>query len=163
MESVFNVCAYFINSGIRERKYIGNIAIQKMLYFAQGFYLAENNKNQLFQDEIYAWQYGPVVKSVYHELKQFGNKEIKDLSEIPFVNPYLFDENKLSEQSRVFLNGIWDALKYYEPFRLVELTHAVGSPWYSIYQNYNGNIPKDIEIPIDEMYNYFCEKLVVSD
>jgi len=164
MESVFNVCSYFINRGIHEKKFVGNIAIQKMLYFAQGFYLAENSKSVLFADKIYAWQYGPVVKSVYHELKVFGNNYITDLSqEANYVNVHLFDEKELSPTSVDFLKGIWDALKDYQPFKLVEMTHAKGSPWYSIYETHNGDIPQNMEIPIDDMYEYFSRKLVTAD
>jgi len=164
MESVFNVCAYFINNSIRERKYIGNISIQKMLYFAQGFYLAENKGSVLFADKIYAWKYGPVVNSVYHELKVFGNNYITDLEQnSSYTNTHLFNENEISPEGRFFLKGIWDSLKDYQPFKLVEMTHANGSPWFSIYETYEGNIPPNIEIPIKDMYKYFTEKLVVSD
>ena len=40
-----------------------NMKLQKMLYYQQGFHLAYFD-TPLFDDEIEAWMYGPVVKSV---------------------------------------------------------------------------------------------------
>jgi uncharacterized phage-associated protein len=39
-----------------------------MLYYAQGWHLAFFDF-PLFEDNIYAWKYGPVIHSVYHNYK----------------------------------------------------------------------------------------------
>ena len=54
---------------------ISNLKLQKMLYYMQGFHLAFFD-TPLFDDEIYAWQYGPVVPSVYNEYKRYNAKAI---------------------------------------------------------------------------------------
>ena len=45
--------------------------MQKILYFAQGIHLAEFG-SPLFTNKIYAWEYGPVIKEVYHKFKSLA-------------------------------------------------------------------------------------------
>jgi uncharacterized phage-associated protein len=40
---------------------ISNLKLQKLLYYAQGFYLAIYGK-ALFEEDIVAWEHGPVVR-----------------------------------------------------------------------------------------------------
>ena len=44
---------------------MSNLKLQKMLYYEQGFHLAKFN-TPLFDEEIEAWMYGPVVPAVYN-------------------------------------------------------------------------------------------------
>lgn len=46
-----------------------NLKLQKLLYYAKGWYLALYDK-PLFNDKIEAWVHGPVVPSIYHAFKQ---------------------------------------------------------------------------------------------
>ena len=52
-----------------------NMKLHKMLYYQQGFHLAMFG-TPLFEDEIEAWMYGPVVPSVYEAYKSYGRKGI---------------------------------------------------------------------------------------
>ena len=44
-----------------------HLKIQKLLYYADGINLAITGK-PLFEDKIYAWPHGPVIKNVYEKL-----------------------------------------------------------------------------------------------
>ena len=46
-----------------------NLRLQKLLYFAQGWYLSRYGK-PLFQDEIEARKYGPVVPKIYETYRK---------------------------------------------------------------------------------------------
>ena len=50
-----------------------NMKLQKMLYYQQGFHLAYF-ETPLFDEDIEAWMYGPVVPSMYEKYKEFGLK-----------------------------------------------------------------------------------------
>jgi len=156
MNDVKSICSHLVNLSLREDISISNISLQKILYFSQGFYLAEN-AHPLFKDKIFAWEYGPVVKSVYHDFKHFGNNAIADLNKISFIlgRDFLSKEKMMPAEVRSFTKDMWDLFKNYAPFELVEFTHIEGSPWYQIFQKYNGNLPKDIEIPQKDMETYF--------
>ena len=45
--------------------------LQKLLYYCQGYSLALTGR-PMFDEEIVAWRYGPVVPSVYQEYKTYG-------------------------------------------------------------------------------------------
>ncbi len=49
--------------------------LQKLLYYCQGYSLALTGK-PMFEEEIEAWQYGPVVPAVYREYKAYGGRNI---------------------------------------------------------------------------------------
>lgn len=105
----------------KEREGITNLKLQKILYFAQAYYLAKLGK-PLFSDVIEAWEYGPVVPSVYHQLKHRGNRVLiceKDQSDI-------------SEEDKKILANIWETFGGYSASRLVDISHA-HSPWKDAY------------------------------
>lgn len=149
MENIFRVCNFLINKGVDENRPITNISLQKMLYFAQGFHLAEKEE-PLFDEDIYAWKFGPVVREVYHEYKYFGNNYIsRPTFSLEFTRP-------LSAQSKNFLQDIWNSFKRFAPFTLVEMTHRKGSPWYDIvYNQHGGHVPNNVIIPKESLKNYF--------
>lgn len=59
-----------------EHKYpISNLKLQKILYFIQAYFLVDANKS-CFSDVIEAWDYCPIVPSVYEEYRIFGSLNI---------------------------------------------------------------------------------------
>ncbi|MDR1104784.1 MAG: DUF4065 domain-containing protein [Treponema sp.] len=51
---------------------VDNLKLQKLLYYSQAVHLTLNDRAPLFPEPIEAWDYGPVVPSVYHEYKSYG-------------------------------------------------------------------------------------------
>jgi len=81
MQNADNVARWFLSrnrlrSLSGESDFISNLKLQKLLYYAQGIHLALYGK-PLFNDPIEAWQYGPVVDSVYQTYKTNGSDAIK--------------------------------------------------------------------------------------
>jgi uncharacterized phage-associated protein len=63
---------------------ISNLKLQKLLYYAQGCFIALCGADSpLFGERIYAWDLGPVVPEIYHEYKGCGRNAlpIKDRPE----------------------------------------------------------------------------------
>lgn len=88
--------------------YEGNIRLNKYLYFAQTVYLAKYGE-LLFEEPIQAFDNGPIVKEVmvkYAAMQANGNNEIQ-----------------LDEETKVFLDKIYEALKQASYQELVEITH----------------------------------------
>src|ERR1700682_6037766 len=74
---------------------ISNLKIQKLLYYAQGYYVALHGvARPLFPEKVYAWKHGPVVKAVYNHYAQFKNGA---LPKEKFVTP-------MEADTREFLN-----------------------------------------------------------
>ena len=72
MLTCFDVADYFLSKTDEEAgDVISNLKLQKLVYYAQGFTLAVTGK-PLFNEEIEAWQHGPVVPDLYHKYKDHG-------------------------------------------------------------------------------------------
>ncbi len=101
----------------QEREGITNLKLQKVLYFVQAYYLAKLGK-PIFSDNLEAWEYGPVVPSVYRKYKSNGS------------NPIISEEDKssLTEEDKSIIKSIWNTFGGYSASRLVDITHA-HAPW----------------------------------
>lgn len=119
-----NVAKYFIFLASqafvgdnKEREGITNLKLQKVLYFAQAYYLSKIGR-PLFSDSIKAWEYGPVILDVYHKFKSKGS------------NPIICEEDKslLSDEDKETLKKIWGTFGGYSASRLVDIAHA-HTPW----------------------------------
>lgn len=98
-----------------------NMKLQKMLYYQQGFHLAYFG-TPLFDEDLEAWMYGPVVPSVYFEYKDNKKEGIKPNKEIKFEFQNKKEEALFNEVFRVY--GVYSALG------LMNMTHSE-MPWKS--------------------------------
>jgi uncharacterized phage-associated protein len=123
-----------------------NLRVNKLLYFAQAHSLVRFGK-PLFDENIQAWKYGPVVPSVYQEFKHCGNGRIQD---IPLdYTPEMFSTDEI--------DLLLDVVRHYGQFSssaLVGITHKNGSPWKTVYHEDSvGSV-----IPADKMKVYFSKE-----
>lgn len=111
---------------------ITNMKLQKMLYYQQGFHLAYFDE-PLFDEDIEAWTYGPVVKSMYHKYKDFGKNGIpadrnKSFNFIQTTELALFNE----------VNKVYGR---FSAMGLMEMTHQE-YPWKSVPKKEGSIIPQ---------------------
>src|SRR5687767_14250246 len=78
--SAFTAANCFLDIALRENIPITHLKLQKLLYFAHGWYLALTGE-PLFEDKVEAWQFGPVIPPVYHQFKKYGNQPIDGYSD----------------------------------------------------------------------------------
>ena len=132
---------------------ITHLKLQKLLYYAQGISLGLHNK-QLFEENIEAWQHGPVVKDVYVYFSQFGRKNIeinmdKKIEEIV---------KKIESNKEVLevLNMTYNNFAIYTAWQLRQMTHENNTPW-DITQKTKGLGQK---IDNDLIEQYFKEEII---
>lgn len=116
---------------------VTHLKLQKLLYYAMAKYFQRTNK-LLFNESVSKWQYGPVVKSVYHQFKIFGDKPLEPVSYlsaesnysgnggfvIKFVDINLINQLLESEVDiRNTINFVIDELGNLSAFQLVDRTH----------------------------------------
>ena len=103
---------------------ITHLKVQKLLYYAQGICLALYN-GPLFDENIVAWQHGPVVKEVYSFLSKNGRKDIK------FEDEWLETVEKIEKNDMLnnILNLTYDNFGGFTAWQLREKTHVSGGPW----------------------------------
>lgn len=126
MLTCFDVAKYFLSlTNEEEGDLISNLKLQKLVYYAQGSHLAIYDK-PLFEEEIHAWAHGPVVPELYHEYKVHGQ------GSIPY--PEEFDFSVLEEDTREFLNDVYDTFGQFSAWKLRNMTHEE-PPWRDAYES----------------------------
>jgi uncharacterized phage-associated protein len=161
------VANYFVSKGIEEGSPVGLLKVVKLVYFAYGAVLAYFDK-KLFSERIEAWNYGPVVPSVYHSFKSYGKKLITEpvMELVADDETFKFRETmpKISNDTLKSLNAklsdgttmnmldvVWKIYGKYSGVRLIDITHKEGSPWTEVYRN--GEM--SIQIPDETIQSYF--------
>ncbi len=94
--------------------------VLKLVYISHGWHLGLYGR-PLVNEPIEAWQYGPVIPSVYHRYKRFGSKFIDDA---PEALPSGFDSSEVST-----LNQVFQGYGKRSGVSLSSLTHEPGTPW----------------------------------
>jgi uncharacterized phage-associated protein len=119
------IAQYYLLRASEDGDLITNLKMQKLIYYAYAWTLVRQDK-QLFNEPIEAWPNGPVVRSLYQDLKDYGS--------MPIGDDYL-PSNTQALITRMSINGVKDNLDaVYEEymtkaaFELVALTHSE-SPW----------------------------------
>jgi uncharacterized phage-associated protein len=70
------VANHFLDLAQDSRGTLSPMKIQKLVYFSHGWHLSINNGRALIDEAVQAWTYGPVIPSLYHEFKKYGNGPI---------------------------------------------------------------------------------------
>lgn len=126
--------------------YLTPMQLQKLLFFAQGYYLGCYGE-PLFSDDINAWKHGPVVRSVYNRYSVFGGRGIDVMCDCQ-------DSDFTKEQLRA-MNIVYDKYAKYSGSALRAMTHEPGTPWSETEQ---GGI-----ISRDKIYRYFEDAMMSEE
>ena len=158
MLNAIDVANFFIYLMPEADNEITNLKLNKLIYFAQGYNMQRYNK-PLFDDEIQAWQYGPVVPSVYHKFKEYKNLHISKPTKD-------FDITKYSDEDKELMLDVAREYGKFTGEALRDITHQIDSPWFQVFDPNKRNI----KIPISDIQEYFdklpsieMEDIVFSD
>lgn len=104
---------------------MSNLKLQKLLYYTQGVSLALNNE-PIFEEDIVAWEYGPVVESVYHNFKHNGSGVIYPHEE--------FDSSIFSKEELDVIKEVYEVYGQFSALKLMNMTHEE-RPWKNTASN----------------------------
>jgi uncharacterized phage-associated protein len=135
--------------------------LQKLVYFAHGWCLALTGQ-PLIRESVQAWQYGPVIPAIYHELKGVGNGPItgpaNDLvmhgdGKIYFSAITLedFPESEERKNAQEIIARVFTQYGKYSAAQLSNATHLEGTPWSQVYREGQRRVP----IPNETIKTYF--------
>jgi uncharacterized phage-associated protein len=166
MNSAAAVTNWFIEKNQTDQILLTHLKIQKLLYYAQGWHLGFFGV-PLFEDNIHAWTYGPVVETVYHALKYRGKLEtiIEPIPGYVFTHGNFQMENapKLNlegDKDRAkYMNSFWGKYSKIEPWVLVGSTHKKGTPWELVASSPSYDRSVNSLIPVQLMKTYFTKLL----
>ena len=122
---VEEIAEWFLNKNriqmnFEDSEYITNLKLQKLLYYAQGYFLAKRD-DPLFQEDFLAWEHGPVVKKIYDKYKVNGASGI--------VYEKDFDV-EMNEETEEILEEVYEEYGQYTAWKLRNMTHEE-EPWKS--------------------------------
>jgi len=117
--SAFDIANYFLykaqEAAEEDQELISNLKLQKLVYYAQGLYMAVYGK-PLFSDKIEAWTYGPVVPELYHHYKEHNSNGIRTDKN--------FNPSIINEDTKEFLDEIYEVFGQFSAIRLMNLAHS---------------------------------------
>jgi uncharacterized phage-associated protein len=158
---VRGVANAFLNIGRAERKPIDPLKLQKLVYFAHGYYIAAFGRPLI--DELFeAWEHGPVAPTLYHEFKDFRYSTIRRLAteidldvdeEIPVPPPH-----GDARADRV-IDFVWKTFGSRDSRELSRITHEADGPWARVRANNPYNL-RNLDIPNEYIIEYFSKKIV---
>ncbi len=130
--SAIDVAKYIIKHCKEKNLPVSNLKLQKLLYFVQAEFLVVKNE-PCFEEEIEAWDFGPVVPVVYREYKIFGS------ANIPCITNDNYEPDVISADDKETINGIVDMVAPYSASQLVSITHQQ-DPWRNAYSSRRNNV-----------------------
>lgn len=133
MIDAFDVSSYIISLSEKTGESVTNMKLQKLLYYSYVWNLVNFNE-KLFLDNIEAWQYGPVVPSVYILYRDKGADNINTSKR--------GDLEKLSQRSKDLIDEVFNVYGAKSAMDLMNLTHSE-APWRDTYTEDANNVISD--------------------
>lgn len=125
---------------------LSNLSLNKILYLADLNFTGVHGRRLLTED-FQAWDYGPVLPSLYHQCKAFGSKAVPDIF---WISEPIEDSSPEGEM----LQRAWHALKKASPAQLVESTHVAHGAWAN---NYKPGV-RGIDISTEDMIHEYQQR-----
>lgn len=106
---------------------LSNLELQKLLYLAQVQHAEDFEGMPLMAAGFQAWDYGPVIPALYHQLRMYGADAVGDVfySARPLRN---------GSNSEATLDTVWAQFGGVAPGELIELTHWDHGAWADKYE-----------------------------
>ena len=139
---------------------VGPMKLQKLMYLAHGYYLALTGR-PLVDEFFEAWQYGPVVPTIYQFFKQFGGNAIQKGFRVSpgGSNVHFPDEEcekpvvpKKDTAAAKVLDFIFAKYASKTAIYLSDLTHKIGSPWEQTKKQFPNMRNADIQNSLIKTY-----------
>ncbi|MGL4514454.1 MAG: Panacea domain-containing protein [Lacipirellulaceae bacterium] len=143
--------------------------VLKLVYIAHGYCLAMAGR-PLIADPVEAWKFGPVIPSLYHDVKLWGNDAIdQNLTRAVRVGdrfefaPRSLDDCDTDASFRSFvdklLDQVWTGYGRFSGAQLSALTHKPGTPWHDAWENQGGKNERGFRIKPIDIQRHYRERL----
>ena len=136
-----------------------SMSLLKILYFSQGWHLATLG-TPLVAQPFEAWKYGPVVRVVYDQIREYGKKPISnklkifDIATADYVDASVILPDESSDV-------LFNTFLYYGKFHaytLSDLTHERGSPWERVWNEADRRAIPGMIIPNEQIHSWFLRE-----
>ena len=158
------VANYLLGLGQRDGVPLSPMKMIKLVYLAHGWHLALLDE-PLINEQIEAWPYGPVISSLYHELKGYGNKPIESplLRGTHSPKGFSFSPHSLGDGQSLerrlaaenLIDAVWNTYKNFSAVQLSAMTHQTDSPWHRTWHEGGGSEMRGTDIPQNDNKQHF--------
>lgn len=118
----------------------------KLVYVAHGYMLGSHGK-PLLSEPVEAWQYGPVVRSVYDAVKKYRSSPVEQID--------ISDPVALSDEEEAVLDRVVATYGKHDGIVLSAATHKPGTPWDVTWSTFG----KNSDISNDLIENFYTNLL----
>jgi uncharacterized phage-associated protein len=132
---------------------VSHMKLQKLVYCSYGWWLAYHDEPFIIE-QPQVWRHGPVFKSLYFVLNQFGWRDITVAQDDNFTAPTPRVDDDDTEV-RDMLRWVWGRYGMQSAESLSDLTHKPGSPWYETAAEFGFRVPKNTPIPVDRIRAHY--------
>lgn len=154
----------FLKLAFASKSKVSPMKIQKLVYLAHGYSLALR-ETPLVDELFEAWRFGPVLPSLYHAFKGYGDNPISsyiknsgyDFLFTQNVDPIITDLTVIE-----VISFVWDNYGQMDPLELSDWTHEKGAPWDTVI-NEKGFKFKNQSIDNQLIKEYFKNHMLEND
>lgn len=134
MYTSLDIAQYVLQKCTADKHPIANLQLQRILYLIQREFLERGRP--AFVEDFEAWNFGPVIPSVYYRYCGFGANRI-----------WLQAEINLDPLFRNIIDPLTVNARDLPPWTLNADINAEGGPWYTVFDEGRGDhriIPKNM-------------------
>jgi uncharacterized phage-associated protein len=139
--------------------------LYKLVYYAHAWWLAQKG-TPLFDEDISAWPWGPVVRELYSDFNSAGRNPITTQRAARLVKTgqgpasyRLALPEPPDAEVMDFLKQIWEVHKPYTGISLSNATHMPGEPWTTVKDLHFGDLSSKPIIPNEVIRDAFQAKI----
>lgn len=140
MVSAQAVANRFLELARTDGRSLTPMQVLKLVYLAHGWMLGLYSEPLLRrEDRIEAWMYGPVIPSLYDDMRQFGRNPVTGWLRLP-------DASQLNAREQDIVDQTYNIYGNRSGISLSALTHEAGSPWDQFYtpEDFGQVIPNEV-------------------
>lgn len=154
------VANYFIQKSFDTGVPLTPMKLIKLVYIAHGWHRGYFSQN-LINDAVQAWRYGPVIPDLYQKVKKYGKANISSPIECYGVAGDSMNPPP-NPQTLPLLDRVWNSYAAYDGIALSAMTHQPGTPWEKTWNASGGDQYHGAIIPNDWIDQHYKHKIAVA-
>ncbi len=163
------VANFLLDLAKKDGQTIDPMKLQKLVYYAHGWYLALANA-PLLDRSVEAWKYGPVIPVLYRAFQDYGADPITEPARYSDVQgtkmvlrPFRLADgmdtspDDSTQYAQRVIRRVWEQYGKFSAIQLSMMTHAPETPWAEAWSQNQGK--RYVPIPDDSIKQYFKSAL----
>lgn len=150
------VANFFLDKASQEGRALTPMQLLKLVYIAHGWHLAYYDE-PLISEQVQAWRHGPVIHSLYKQLKQYGSGAVREpvqSGSLPWVRESIVDPRAAG-----LLESVWANYAQFSGVQLSNMTHMPKTPWSIAWHHQGGQHRYHAPISDDLIKQHYQQKI----